>query len=152
MGTTSHTNSPVLEWDHLPEEYDPHAFVPRRPIGLAVVCALLAFGSVVLILAAVFFFLGTYVASWIPAGALPNSITILGGLSPVSAGILLTFGGAMIGVATALWRQEPWALYTVFVVLIGAMVYLLATGTITVLLVVLFGLFLYLVAVRNYFY
>ncbi|MEM0128809.1 MAG: hypothetical protein QXG65_01395 [Thermoplasmata archaeon] len=151
MGTATSDSAP-LEWDHLPEEYDPHAFVPRRPFGLIAICGAIAFASIVVIVAAAFYLIGTYLGGWLPAGSLPASLTILNGLSPLSAGILLVFGGAMIGVATALWRQETWAFYTVVTVLVGGIAYLLVTATLGILLVVLAGLFLYLIAVRHYFY
>lgn len=146
------TQHSTVKFDHLPEAYDPHAFVPRRPIALALFCALLAAAAVAVVLASIFYLMGTYLSGWFPAGTLPSSLTVLNGLTPLSAGVLLLLGGAMVGVATALWRQETWALYTVLAALTGGMAYLLATATFTVLLVVLALLFLYLVAVRNYFY
>lgn len=141
-----------LEFDHLPDTWNPQAFVPRRPIGLAVLCATIAAVSVGMIVASIFFFLGTYASGWLPSDVLPSSTTILGGLTPLSASVLVVFGGGLIGVSTALWRQEPWALYTVEAILVGGIVYLLATATFTVLLVLLALIFLYLVAIRAYFY
>ncbi|MGI0055135.1 MAG: hypothetical protein ACREB9_03970 [Thermoplasmata archaeon] len=146
------TQRPSIEFDHLPEVYDPHAFVPRRPIGLAIFCTLMAAAAVALVLASIFYLIGTYATGWLPSGALPDSLTVLRGLTPLSAGVLLVFSGSMIGVATALWRQETWALATVLVVVTGGLIYLLSTATFTVLMVVLALVFLYLVAVREYFY
>lgn len=146
------THSPTIEFDHLPETWEPEAFVPRRPVGLAFVSILIALGAVVLILASVFFLIATYASGWLPSGALPSSLTVLTSLTPLSAGVLLVFGGALIGVSTALWRQETWALYMLYLFTVGGAIYLLATGSINVLLVLLGLLFLYLVAIRHYFY
>lgn len=148
---TTHTPATV-EFDHLPEAWQPQAFVPRRPLGLAVVSIVIALGATVLILASIFYLIGTYASGWLPAGTLPTSLTILTTLTPLSAGVLLVLGGTLIGVSTALWRQETWALYLLYVFTIGGSAYLILTATFTVLLVLLLLLFLYLVAVRHYFY
>jgi hypothetical protein len=146
------THAQTVEFDHLPESWEPEAFVPRRPAGVAFVSILIAMGATVLIVASVFYLIGTYASGWLPAGVLPASWTVLTSLTPLSAGVLLVLGGALIGVSTALWRQESWALYILYVFTIGGVVYLLATGAFTVMLLLLVLLFLYLVAVRHYFY
>lgn len=146
------THAPALEWDHLPEAWEPEAFVPRRPVGLALVSILIALGATVLILGSIFYLIASYASGWLPTGVLPDSLTVLTSLTPLSAGILLVLGGALIGISTALWRQETWALYMLYVFTVGGVIYLLATGAFTVLLVLLVLLFLYLVAVRHYFY
>ncbi len=151
MSPASEATAP-LEFDHLPETWNPQAFVPRRPLGLALFCAAMAFFSVVVVVVAVFYFIGLYAPSWLPFSGAISSADVIASLSPLTAMLLLLFGGTMIGVATALWRQEPWALYTTYAAFIGAMAYLLATGTFVVLLLVVALLFLYLVSVRNYFY
>lgn len=146
------THSPTVEFDHLPENWEPDAFVPRRPVGLALVSILIALGATVLILAAVFFLIATYASGWLPAGTLPTSLTVLTTLTPLSAGVLLVLGGALIGISTALWRQETWALYMLYAFTVGGSAYLVATASFNLLLLLLVGLFLYLVAIRNYFY
>ncbi len=149
---TPHSHAPVIEFDHLPETWTPEAFVPRRPVGLALVSILIAVSAVSFILASIFYLIGTYASGWLPSGVLPASLTVLTSLTPLSAGVLVVFGGALIGVATALWRQETWALYILYVFTVGGMVYLLATGTINILFLLLVLLFFYLAAVRHYFY
>lgn len=146
------THAPAVEFDHLPDSWQPDAFVPRRPVGLAAVSILIAAGALVLILGAIFYLIGTYASGWLPAGTLPASLTVLTTLTPLSAGVLIVFGGALIGVSTALWRQETWALYLLYAFSIGGMAYLIVTDAFTVLLLLLALLFLYLVAVRKYFY
>ena len=143
------TRSSPIEFDHLPAAWRPEAFVPRRPVGLAFVSFFIALSAMVLLLASIFYFIGTYASGWLPSGVLPASLTVLTTLTPLSASVLLVFGGTLIGVATALWRQETWALYLLYVFTVGGVVYLLTTGAFTVLLVVLILLFLYLVAIRH---
>lgn len=146
------THAPTVEFDHLPETWEPEAFVPHRPVGLAFVSILIALGATVLVLASVFYLIGTYASGWLPSGVLPASLTILTTLTPLSAGVLLVLGGALIGISTALWRQETWALYVLYLFTVGGSLYLLATGAFNVMLLLLAILFFYLVAIRHYFY
>ncbi len=141
-----------LEFDHLPDTWDPHAFVPRRPVGVAIVSTAMAFLAVAAIVASIFYFIGLYAPGWLPFQGAVSSEDVIADLSPLTAAVLLAFAVTIIGVATALWRQEPWALYTSYAVMIGGMAYLLVTGTFVVLLLVLALAFLYLVSVRHYFY
>ena len=151
MAPATEVSNP-LEFDHLPDTWNPQAFVPRRPVGLALFCAAMAFVAVVAVVASIFYFIGHYAPSWLPFGGAVSAADVIAGLSPLTAALLLVLAGTILGVATALWRQEPWALYTTYVGLIGGMAYLLATGTFVVLLLVLAVVFLYLVSVRHYFY
>jgi hypothetical protein len=82
----------------------------------------------------------------------PASFLILNSVDVVGAGILLVLGVVLIGVATALWHQETWALWTTVVVLFFGLAYLFFTAYFTVLFLVLLVLFIYLIAVRHHFY
>ncbi|MGI0156676.1 MAG: hypothetical protein ACREDE_11175, partial [Thermoplasmata archaeon] len=68
------------------------------------------------------------------------------------AAIVVILGAALLGIATALWRQETWALWTTIVLIFAATTYLFFTGSITVLFLIFVVLFVYLISVRRYFY
>ncbi|MGD0718405.1 MAG: hypothetical protein ABSA15_02335 [Thermoplasmata archaeon] len=131
----------VHEFDHLPESWETFAHVPRRPIGMLA------------IVGATFYLVAHYVGWATPATALPTSLNfaeVLGG--PFGALVTLVVGGVGLGVATSLWRQEVWALWTVTVFAFAGLTYLLFTGSYTVLLLVMALLLVYLLVVRRYFY
>ncbi len=147
-GTSTATggDSPVT-FDSLPPRWEPTPVVPRLPVGVAVVSILIALVALVMILGGALFLLDQFGSTLVPSVLdLFPSVDLLG------AAILLILGIALLAVATALWRQETWALWTTLVLVFSTTVYLFFTDSITVLFILLVLLFIYLLAVRRYFY
>ena len=137
----------TVEYDHLPPRWEPTPERPRLPIGVAIVAVLLALLAIVLVLAGVLFLINTIVGNVVPpVFELVPTIDLLG------AAILSVLGVALLVIATALWRQETWALWTTIVLVFATTAYLFFTGSITVLFLLFVILFVYLLAVRRYFY
>jgi hypothetical protein len=132
---------------HLPPRWEPTPVVPHLPIGVAIVAVLIAVFAVTMVLAGLLFLLSSYFGS-----AVPQSLEIFQSIDLYGAGILMVLGAALIGVATALWRQETWALWVTLVLVFGTTAYLFFTGSITVLFLIFVVLFIYLISVRRYFY
>jgi len=148
-GSTSSATSadaPVT-FDRLPERWQPTPAVPRRPLGVAVISVLIALFALVLLLAGLLFLLATYFGTFVPP-----SLELIPSLDVLGAGIVTILGAALIGVATALWDQETWALWTTIVLVFATTTYLFLTESITVLLLIFIVLFVYLISVRRYFY
>jgi len=82
----------------------------------------------------------------------PPSLEIFPSIDVYGAAVLAVLGAALIGIATSLWRQETWALWTTIVLVFATAAYLFFTDYITVLFLVFVVLFLYLISVRRYFY
>ncbi len=120
---------------------------PRLPIGVAVVSVIVAALAVVMVLAGLLFFLGVLVPNFVPA-----SLEIFTSIDLLGAAILVILGSALLGIATSLWHQETWALWTTIVLVFGTAAYLFFTGSITVLFLIFVVLFIYLISVRRYFY
>jgi hypothetical protein len=140
------TAGPV-EFDHLPPAWEPTPERPRLPLGVAVVSVLTAAFGVVMLLAALLFILAS--AS---QGVVPTSLEIFQSIDLYGAVVLAVLGAALIGIATALWRQETWALWTTLALVFATSAYLFFTGSITVLFLIFVVLFVYLISVRRYFY
>lgn len=136
-----------VEFDRLPPAWEPTPVRPRLPIGIAVLAVVIAFLAVVMVLAGALFLLNSAFGS-----AVPTSLEIFQSIDLEGAAILMVLGIALLTVATSLWRQETWALWTTIVLVFGATAYLFFTGLITVLFLVFVGLLVYLLAVRRYFY
>ena len=132
---------------HLPPRWEPTPVRPRLPIGVAIVSVLVAALAVVMVLAGLLFFLGVFVPNVVPA-----SLEIFSSIDLYGAGILVILGAALLGIATSLWHQETWALWTTIVLVFATAAYLFFTGSITVLFLVFVVLFIYLISVRRYFY
>ena len=132
---------------HLPPRWEPTPIRPRLPIGVAIVSVLVAALAVVMVLAGLLFFLGVFVPNVVPA-----SLEIFSSIDLYGAAILVILGAALLGIATSLWHQETWALWTTIVLVFATAAYLFFTGSITVLFLVFVVLFLYLISVRRYFY
>ncbi len=143
---TSHAEGPV-SYEHLPPRWEPTPVRPRLPIGIAVVSILIAGLAVVMVLGGLLFFLAVYVGALVPP-----SLEIFPSVDVLGAGILVILGASLLGVATSLWRQETWALWTTIVIVFGTAAYLFFTDSITVLFLILVLLFVYLISVRRYFY
>ncbi|MCI4336395.1 MAG: hypothetical protein L3K17_04255 [Thermoplasmata archaeon] len=137
--------APVVE--HLPPQWEPGPITPPLPIGVAILSVLIAISAIILLIAGALFLLHYY----FPA-AVPASILIVSSLDAIGASILVLFGAIMVSVATALWRQESWALWTTVIVVFLAFTYLFFTGSITVLFLIFLVLFIYLITVRHHFY
>jgi len=156
MGGTSHAqasaaaggagNAPV-EFDRLPPRWEPTPFRPRLPIGIAVVSVLIAILAVVMVLAGLLFLLNEVVGNFVP-----SVFEIFPSIDIFGAAILAVLGAALLAIATSLWRQETWALWTTIILVFATTAYLFFTGSITVLFVLFVILFVYLLAVRRYFY
>jgi len=136
-----------VEFDHLPPSWEPTPVRPRLPIGVAVVAVLTAAFGVVMLLAGILFLLATVAFNYVP-----SSLEIFQSIDLYGAAILAILGAALIGIATSLWRQETWALWTTLVLVFATSAYLFFTGSITVLFLIFVVLFIYLISVRRYFY
>jgi hypothetical protein len=151
MGGSSTANAnaggSTVTFDRLPPSWEPTSAVPRLPIGVAVVSVLIAVAGVVMVLGGLLYLLGQFGSNFFPSALdLFPSINLLG------SGILVVLGVALLVIATSLWRQETWSLWTTLAIVFGTTVYLFFTGSITVLFVLLVVLFVYLLSVRRYFY
>ncbi len=144
--TASSTDAPVA-YQQLPPRWTPSSARPRLPLGVAVVSVLIALLGLAMLLAGLLFLLGLLFGN-----AVPMVFEVFQSIDLYGAGILAIVGALLLGVATSLWRQETWALWTTIVLVFAATAYLFFTGSITVLFVLLVVLFVYLLAVRRYFY
>jgi hypothetical protein len=145
MGASS--TGAAVEFDHLPPAWEPTPVRPHLPIGVAVVSVLIAAFGVVMLLAGVLFLLASVASTVVPA-----SLEIFQSIDLYGAAILAILGAALIGIATSLWRQETWALWTTLVLVFATAAYLFFTGSITVLFLIFVVLFVYLISVRRFFY
>ena len=136
-----------VEFDHLPPSWEPTPVRPRLPVGVAIVSVLIAAFGVVMLLAGLLFLLAS-----IAGDVVPSSLEIFQSIDLYGAAILAILGAALIGIATSLWRQETWALWTTIVLVFATAAYLFFIDSITVLFLVFVALFLYLISVRRYFY
>jgi hypothetical protein len=136
---------PVVE--HLPEPWAPGNVIPSLPIGIAILAVLIAILGVVTLLAGALFLLNAYAGNVVPL-----TLLIVRSVDPLGAAILVLLGAILLAVATSLWRQETWALWTTIVVVFLTLAYLFFTDSITVLFVLFLLLFMYLFSVRRHFY
>ncbi len=152
MGASSTVSGPgasaaPASFEHLPPAWDPTPVRPRLPLGAAIVAVVIGLFGFVLLLGAVL-----YVLSSSLGPVVPTSLEIFPASGLFSALVLILLGGALVSVATALWHQETWALWTTIVVVFAMTAYLFFTGFITVLFVLTVVLLVYLLTVRRYFY
>jgi len=145
--TTSTRSAGPVEFERLPPPWQPGMERPQLPIGVGILAVLIAFFAVVMVLAGTLFVLNAAFGS-----VVPSSLEFFQSIDLQGAAILMVLGIALLTVATSLWRQETWALWTTIVLVFGATTYLFFTGLITVLFLVFVGLLVYLLAVRRYFY
>jgi hypothetical protein len=139
-------DTPVT-FDRLPPRWEPTPLVPRRPLGVALLAVLIALFAVVLVLSGLLLLLSTYLGTFVP-----TSLDLIPSIDLLGAGILVILGAALLGIATSLWRQETWALWTTVVLIFATTAYLFFTDSITVLFLIFVVLFVYLISVRRYFY
>ncbi|MGP8073295.1 MAG: hypothetical protein ACLPZM_09280 [Thermoplasmata archaeon] len=144
--TASAGDAPV-SFDTLPPQWEPTPVRPSLPVGIAVVAILLAVAAVVLVLGGALFLLNEAGTSYVP-----SALDLFPSVSFLGAVILMVLGVALLALATSLWRQETWALWSTLVLVFGTTIYLFFTESITVLFVLLVILFVYLLSVRRYFY
>lgn len=144
-GSTSADSA--VTFDHLPPQWEPTPVVPRRPLGVAVIAVLISLFAVVLVLAGLLFLLASYLGPFVPTG-----LDLIPSLDVWGAAIVVLVGAALLGIATSLWNQETWALWTTIVLVFATMAYLFFTDSITVLFLIFVVLFVYLISVRRYFY
>ena len=153
MGATSTVpgasaaREPPVRLEVLSGGWQPAASRPRLPLGAAVVSVLIGLLGFLLLLGAVLYVLSTSMGAIVP-----SSLEIFRAINLASALVLIVLGGALLSVATALWRQETWALWTTIVLVFAMTAYLFFTGFITVLFVLFVALLVYLLTVRRYFY
>jgi hypothetical protein len=146
MSSSSSSDAPVT-FDHLPPQWEPTPAVPRRPLGVAIISVLIALGALILVLAGLLYVLSSYFGP-----VVPPSLDLIPSVDIWGAVIVVILGAALLGIATSLWHQETWALWTTVVLVFGTTAYLFFTGSITVLFLVFVVLFVYLISVRRYFY
>jgi len=145
-GASSSASTPV-EFGHLPPPWQPGMVRPRLPLGVAILAVLIALFAVLMVLAGLLF-----LVAQVAGAVVPVSLEIFQSIDALGAIILLVLGAALLSVATSLWRQETWALWTTIVLVFGTMAYLFFTGSITVLFLIFVVLLIYLLSVRRYFY
>jgi hypothetical protein len=146
-GSSTATAPTAVEFDRLPPPWEGPTVRPRLPVGIAILSILIAFLAIAMVLAGLLYLLNTVFGSVVPA-----SLEIFQSLDPLGALILVVLGAAFLSVATSLWRQETWALWTAIVLVFASTAYLFFTGSITVLFLLFVILLVYLLAVRRYFY
>lgn len=137
----------VPEVQHLPPQWQPTPVRPSLPIGVAVLSVLIALGGLVVLISGLLFLLNEYLGT-----AIPTQLLIVHQVDVLGAAVLVLLGAVLLGVATALWNQEAWALYTTVIVLFLALGYLFFTASITVVFLLFLLLFVYLLAVRHHFF
>jgi hypothetical protein len=143
-----HRSAPApVEFDHLPPILESQLPPPSLPIGVAVLAASTAFVGLVVLLAGVLFVLNAYASLLVPSGLL-----ILDAGNVLGSIVLVVLGSSIVGLSTALWRQELWAFYLTVAFMFGGLGYLFFTGSITFLFVLVLVVFIYLIAVRHHFY
>ncbi len=146
MSASASTDTPV-SFEHLPPRWEPTPARPRLPIGVAIVAVLTALLALVMVLAGLLYLLAQFLGNFVPP-----SLEIFASIDLWGAAILVILGAVLLGVATSLWHQETWALWTTLVLVFGTCAYLFFTGSITILFLVFVALFIYLISVRRYFY
>ncbi len=148
MSTSNSSTGAPVEFDHLPPRWEPAPARPRLPIGVAVLAVLIAIFAVLMVLAGLLFLLSSLAGG----SVVPTSLEIFQSIDLWGATILMILGAALIAIATSLWRQETWALWTTIVLVFATTTYLFFTGSITILFLIFVVLFVYLLSVRRYFY
>lgn len=133
--------------EHLPPRWEPTPVAPTLPLGVAALAVSIAIAGVVVLLAGALYLLNAYLGN-----VVPTNLLIVRSVDPIGAAILVLMGAVLLSVATALWRQESWALWTTIVVLFVSLTYLFFTASITVLFLVFLLLFIYLLTVRRHFF
>jgi hypothetical protein len=141
------SGAPPVEVKRLPPRWEPTPVRPSLPIGVGILAILIALAGIVILLAGALFLLNAYFGTIVPAVLL-----IVRSVDPLGAAILILLGAILLSLATALWRQETWALWTTIVVVFVALAYMFFTASITVIFVLFLILFIYLLTVRHHFY
>lgn len=151
-GNASASSSPAgpsapVEVRRLPPRWEPTPVAPSLPIGVGLLAIVIALSGVVILLAGALFLLNAYLGTIVPP-----TLLIVRSVDPIGAAILVLLGAILLSVATALWRQEAWALWTTIVVVFVALAYMFFTASITVIFLLFLVLFIYLLTVRHHFY
>jgi hypothetical protein len=144
---SSATATGAPEVDHLPPQWSPTPVRPALPLGVAVLAVLIALAGLVVLVSGLLFLLNAYLGT-----AIPSQLLIVHQVDIIGAAVLVLLGAVLLGVASALWNQEAWALYTTVVVLFLALGYLFFTSQITVLFLLFLVMFVYLLEVRHHFF
>lgn len=146
-GHASGSRGPAPEIGHLPPQWAPPRARPTLPVGVAIVAVLIGLLGIVLLLAGGLFLLQYYVGP-----AIPSDVLIVHSVNAIGAALLVLLGAIFLALATALWRQEAWALWTTVAVTFGGLAFLFFTASITYLFLILLVVFVYLLIVRRHFY
>jgi hypothetical protein len=146
-GSSTASAAQPMEFDRLPPPWEGPVVRPRLPVGVGILAVLIAFFAVAMVLAGLLFLLNALLGS-----VVPSSLELFASLDPLGAIILIVLGAALLAIATSLWHQETWALWTTIVLVFATTAYLFFTDSITVLFLVFVLLLVYLLAVRRYFY
>jgi hypothetical protein len=133
---------------HLPKLAPTPPLRPSLPIGVAVLALLLGLASVVVLLAGALVLLNVFLGGAI----VPTTLFIATTIDPWGAAILIVLGAALLAIARALWDLERWSLYVSVGGAFLGLTYLFFTGSVTVLFLLLLGIFVYLLTVRHHFY
>ncbi len=120
---------------------------PNRPIGVGLLAFLIGLIGILLLLAG-----GLFLIQYYTGNLLPTDLLIVHSVSAVGAALLVLLGAVLLALATALWRQEVWALYTTIGVSFAGLAFLFFTDSITYLFLILLAVFVYLLIVRRHFY
>jgi hypothetical protein len=139
--------SGAVSYGHLPPRWEPTPVRPRLPVGVAILAVLIALSAVVLVIAGLVFLIDAALGN-----VIPPIFEAFPGIDLLGAAILAIVGICLLAIATSLWRQETWALWTTVVLVFVTATYLFFIGSITVLFLLFVVLFVYLLAVRRYFY
>ncbi len=132
---------------HLPPLWETQLPPPSLPVGVAVLAGISAVAGLLLLLSGLLFALNYYASPLVPSG-----LVLLHVGDPFGASILIVLGAAVVALSSALWHQELWAFYLSVGFLFFGLAYLFFTASITLLFLVLLGVFVYLIAVRHHFY
>jgi hypothetical protein len=146
-GPSTASNGRAPEIGHLPPQWAPIRSRPSLPIGVAILAVLIGILGIVLLLAG-----GLFLLQYYAGPVIPSDVLIVHSVDAIGAALLVLLGAVFLALATALWRQEAWALYTTVAVTFGGLAFLFFTDSITYLFVILLVVFVYLLMVRRHFY
>jgi hypothetical protein len=132
---------------HLPPVWERQLPPPSLPIGVAILALVTAAVGVLLIVSGIL-----YVLSYYGSLVVPASLVIFHVGNPTGATVLVVLGVMIALLSSALWHQELWSFYLMVGFLFLGLAYLFFTDSITYLFLIVFAVFIYLIAVRHHFY
>ncbi|HEV2316394.1 MAG TPA: hypothetical protein VGV89_02305 [Thermoplasmata archaeon] len=138
----------ALEIEHLPRPTKLPPLQPSLPVGVALLAVAMGVLAFIVLLAGALILLNSLLGSTV----VPTGLLITQSVDAWGAAILIILGAASLALARALWDLEQWSLYVTVGLAFTGMTYLFFTGSVTVLFLVLLGVFMYLLWVRHHFY